>query len=112
MAYVHTCITRIYVLWHMYIHALHVYMYYGTCTYMHYMYICIMVCAAAHVLEVCYEQVHTLIFIMIDFFFPTKKKTRDSIPDLKCTGSSFVLSVSVKKSTNTRFFTLKKSLSL
>ena len=49
----------------------------------------------------------TLIFIMIDFFFPLKK-TRDSIPDLKCTGSSFVLSVSVRKCTNTRFFTLKK----
>ncbi len=37
----------------------------------------------------------TLIFIMIDFFFPLKK-TRDSIPDLKCTGSVFVLSVSYK----------------
>jgi hypothetical protein len=47
----------------------------------------------------------TLIFIMIDFFFPLKK-TRDSIPDLKCTGSSFVLSVSVKMHKYT--FTQKK----
>ncbi len=45
---------------------------------------------------------NTLICIMIDFVFPTKRNS-SSIPDPKCTGSRFVLSVFVQISTNTVF---------
>jgi hypothetical protein len=51
-------------------------------------------CSLSHA-QGCDPWPNTLIFIMIDFFFPLEK-TRDSIPDLKCTGSVFVLSVSYK----------------
>ncbi len=58
------------------------------------------------------NEKNTLIFIMIDFFFLLQKKTRVSIPDPKCTCSSSVLSVSVRKSTNRVFLSLKKKQSL
>ncbi len=57
--------------------------------------------------HVYFQGIGTLIFIMIDFFFPLEK-TRVSIPHPKCTRSSFVLSVSVGKSTNRVFLSLKK----